>query len=162
VPAALQPCELPPDALLRRYMLAGAYTDCYRVDLPRAVTHADYVLAFYTTWLFRLERWILAALVRKPSTDEDVQQLALGNAETFAAWNVEARAPDQLLLTDFRGETRSWLMIAAQAGGTRLYFGSAVVPGADGKRIGPVYRLLLGFHKLYSRALLRAAAAGLR
>jgi hypothetical protein len=46
--------------------------------------------------------------------------------------------------------------------GTRLYFGSAVVPLRDAKtggtRMGPLFRALLGFHRLYSRVLLRAAA----
>jgi hypothetical protein len=45
--------------------------------------------------------------------------------------------------------------------GTSLYFGSAVVPVRSPKtgrtRLGPVFSALLGFHKLYSRVLLRAA-----
>ena len=68
-------------------------------------------------------------------------------------------------MSDFQGRTRSWLMVAgAQSGGldeTRLYFGSAVVPvvsAISGTRtLGVGFRLLLGFHKLYSRALLSAA-----
>jgi hypothetical protein len=43
-----------------------------------------------------------------------------------------------------------------------LYFGSAVVPvrGKSGRpAMGRQYRALLGFHKLYSQLLLRAAAA---
>jgi hypothetical protein len=99
--------------------------------------------------------------VRRPSTDEDARRLARDQAETFAAWSVEARAPDQLLLTDFQGNTRSWLMCEPQGTGTRLYFGSAVVPTARGAKLGLVYRALLGLHKLYSRALLRAAASRL-
>jgi len=49
--------------------------------------------------------------------------------------------------------------------GTRLYFGSAVVPrrsarsGREG--LGPLFSSLLGFHKLYSRLLLRAARSRL-
>ena len=53
----------------------------------------------------------------------------------------------------------------AETKGTRLYFGSAVVPvmnAATGKsEMGFVFKALLGFHKLYSRALLSAAAARL-
>ena len=67
--------------------------------------------AFYTTWLFRLERWILRLAVARPSTDEEAHQLARGEREAFAAWSVEARAPDQLLMCDFTGRTRSWLMV---------------------------------------------------
>ena len=120
--------------------------------------------AFYTTWLFRLERWILRLAVARPSTDEEALQLARGGRDSFAAWSVEARAPDQLLMCDFTGRTRSWLMVAPAAGttGTRLYFGSVVVPVRDPKTgemgLGPVHGPLIGFHKLYSRSLLGAAA----
>jgi hypothetical protein len=69
------------------------------------------------------------------------------------------------LLTDMTGRTRSWLMVAptgnGDSGGTQLYFGSAVVPVADlatgARRMGFVFGALLGFHKLYSRALLWSA-----
>jgi hypothetical protein len=158
--------ELPAAALLQRYREAGAYTDCWTLDIDRTIDFAQYVEAFYTTWVFKLERAILAAAVAKPSSDAQARELANGNAEAFAAWTVEARAPDQLLLCDYRGQTRSWLMLEALAPGRRLYFGSAVVPRVDArsgeKRLGPTYAALLGFHRLYSRVLLRAAAARLR
>lgn len=120
--------------------------------------------AFYTTWLFRLERWILRLLVARPSTDEEARQLARGERDGFAAWSVEARASDQLLMRDFTGRTRSWLMVSATDGsaGTRLYFGSVVVPLRDpktgGQSLGSVHGPLIGFHKVYSRLLLGAAA----
>jgi hypothetical protein len=122
------------------------------------------VTAFYTTWLFRLERWILRLAVARPSTDEQARQLARGERAAFAAWSVEARATDQLLMCDFTGRTRSWLMVAPAAGasGTRLYFGSVVIPVRDPNTgetgLGPVHGPLIGFHKIYSRMLLRAAA----
>lgn len=120
--------------------------------------------AFYTTWLFRIERWILRLAVVRPSTDEEALQLARGERDSFAAWSVEARAPDQLLMCDFTDRTRSWLMVAPASGkaGTRLYFGSVVVPVRDprsGERsLGPIHGPLIGFHKFYSRMLLGAAA----
>jgi hypothetical protein len=165
----IQACELPQNALLRHYRERGAYTDCYAVEIPQAVSHAEYVEAFYTTWVFRLERLILRLLVSRPSTDAGARQLALGERDEFAAWSVEARAPDQLLLADFVGRTKSWLMVekneAPGSSGTRLYFGSAVVPVRDRKTgrtsLGTVHAALLGFHKLYSRVLLRAARARL-
>lgn len=161
-------CPLPADALTRKYRKAGAYTDCYGTDLPRAVTHAEYVEAFYTTALFKLERWLLRVAVSRPSTDAEAHALARGERDAFAAWTVEARAPDQVLLRDFTGHTRSWLMVArAEApGGTRLYFGSVVVPERNARTgqtgMPATHRALLGFHKLYSRALLGAAARRLR
>jgi hypothetical protein len=157
--------KLPEGALLAQYARDGGYADCYVTDLPRVVTHADYVEAFYTTWLFKLERLILAWLVDKPSTDADAAALARAGRDDFAAWSVEARAGNQLLMCDFQSRTRSWLMVEPAPASTRLYFGSGIVPTIDpatgDKRMGPGFRLLLGFHQLYSRALLAAARARL-
>ena len=166
--SAVRPCDLPADALLRRYVGRG-YTDCWSVELDRRVTHAEYVEAFYTTWVFRLERWILAFGVSRPSTDDQARGLAHGHVDAFAAWTVEARAPDQLLMCDYVGRTRSWLMVSDgdAPGRVRLWFGSAVVAVAvddrqtGERRLGATYEALLGFHKLYSRILLRAARARL-
>ena len=155
--------SLPPGALLAAYHSAGHYyTDCYQTRIDARPSQAAYVEAFYTSWLFKLERRILA-LASMPSTDVEAAELAAGTREHFAAWRVEARTPEQLLLCDVQGRTRSWLMTeAADSGRTRLYFGSAVVPVVDRRsgesRLGATYSSLLGFHKLYSRALLRAAA----
>ncbi len=103
----------------------------------------------------------MLGLIGKSSNDADARRLAHGEAETFAAWSVEARAVDQLLLCDFQNRTRSWLMCEAREGeGTRLFFGSAVVPvgvGSGAGRLGFPFDALLGFHQLYSRVLLGGA-----
>jgi hypothetical protein len=146
--------------LLRRYADAGAYTDCYAADIAARVSFAAYVEAFYVGSAFRPERLVLG-LIGKSSNDADARRLAHGEAETFAAWSVEARAADQLLLCDFQNRTRSWLMCEAREGeGTRLYFGSAVVPvgvGSGAGRLGFPFDALLGFHQLYSCVLLGGA-----
>ena len=156
-------CDLPPGALLRRYQDSGAYADCYTIEVPRRVSHAEYVEAFYTTFVFKTERVLLSWLVSKPSTDMQAARLARGEVDSFAAWTVEARAAEQLLMADYVGRTKSWLMIAPSGdAATRLYFGSAVVPVHDESgqpRMGRSYSALLGFHKLYSRVLLQATAA---
>ena len=125
------------------------------------MSQADYVAAFYTTWLFKLERVILAALVNKPSTDDEARVLARGERDGFAAWSVEGRVGNQLLMCDYQSRTRSWLMVEPGAASTRLYFGSGIVPRIDRetgeKRMGPGFRALLGFHTMYSRALLAVA-----
>lgn len=160
-------CELPDGALLRRYCRLGGHADCYATTVARAVSHEAFVAAFYTTWVFRLERAILGAVAASPSTDDEARALGAGTADTFAAWRVEARDADQLLMCDVLGRTRSWLMTEtiAGGGGTRLYFGSAVVPivdlGTGRTRMGFSFRALLSFHHLYSQVLLRAAAARL-
>jgi hypothetical protein len=164
---SIQACELPDNALLRRYLSGGAYADCYVTEVARVISHAEYVEAFYTTAVFKLERLLLSWFVARPSTDVQAGELASGKRTSFAAWSVEARAPDQLLLSDFQGRTRSWLMSAPASNNqiTRLFFGSAVVPIVNRRtgeaRMGFAFRALLGFHKLYSRVLLRAAAARL-
>lgn len=151
-------------------MGAGAYADCYVTEVAQPVSHAEYVEAFYTTAVFKVERLLLKWLVSRPSTDLEARQLASGSRGSFAAWKVEGRGPDQLLLSDFTGRTRSWLMIAPVENsgappGTRLYFGSAVVPVASARSgkatLGFTFRSLLGFHKLYSLVLLLAARSRL-
>jgi hypothetical protein len=165
---SIRTCRLPESALLRRYQQGAGYADCYTTEIGRPVSQAEYVAAFYTTRLFKLERLVIARLLSRPSTDAEARGLASGVRDSFAAWHVEARAADQLLLCDLRGSTRSWLMsmpAAGRSGATRLFFGSAVVPVVDrrsGERgRGWAFRALLGFHKLYSRLLLRAAVARL-
>ena len=166
------PGDLPAEALLQSSRAAGAYTDCYVCEVEGAVSLSAFVEAFYTTRLFKLERFILRWLARRPATDADARRLAEGGASTFSAWRVEGRAANQLLLADFTGRTKSWLMVAPVMASsaterTRLYFGSAVVPlarrSAEGKpAMGFGFHALLGFHRLYSRLLLGAARSRLK
>ena len=155
--------ELPEEALLQRYKRDGSYTDCYFMDTPRDISMPEYIAGFYTTPLFKVERGILALVAGKRSSDEAARNLAQGHASTFAAWSVEDRSSNQLLLRDFLGRTRSWLMAEPQQSSTRLYFGSAVMPksrSAGGKTsFGFAFHALSGFHHLYTKALMRAAQA---
>jgi hypothetical protein len=156
---------VPDQALLSRYRERKAYTDCYILDVPHPASLTQYIEAFYTTPLFKLERFVLTVAVGKPSSDVEARLMARGESARFAAWTVEGRADDQILLCDYLGKTRSWLMCVAQPGGSRLYFGSAIVPkrvsAAGQVSLGVGFDLLLGFHRLYSRALLSAAASRL-
>ena len=169
--SAVQACEIPPHALLRRYLDGGGFADCYAVDVAGTVTQAAFVEAFYTSSLFKIERWILKVLAASPSTDAQARQLAAGELTEFAAWTVESQTPAQLLLADVSGRTRSWLMASPTASPpaaprTRLHFGSAVVPrrAAPGEApsLGWLFGSLLAFHRLYSRLLLRAASRRVR
>lgn len=167
---SIEACMLPDEALLKRYAQNGIYTDCYRTDTPRPVTHEQFVNAFYTTLIFKLERLILKLAVSKPSSDAQARQLANGSIDKFAAWEVEDRCDNQLLMSDFRGRTRSWLMVLPADSEnnriTQLYFGSAVIPVQNETTgrvsIGPGFRVLLGFHKAYSLVLLYAARSRLK
>ena len=163
---SVHPCPLPAGALLARYADAG-YVDCYTATVSRGVSHAEFVETFYTGAVFKLERWLLKLVVGRPSTDEQARELASGGRADFAAWRVEDRSPDQLLMCDIGGRTRSWLMVSADPVGnaTQLYFGSAVVPArrsSGGRpRMGMAFAALLRFHKIYSSVLLAAAHARL-
>lgn len=158
-PADVAAAALPADALLGRHVSAVSYTDCFVVTVPGRVTQTAYVEAFYTTALFKLERLALAVLLGRPSTDPQARRLATGEVSTFAAWTVEARETDQILLCDFLGASRSWLMSVVDdvTGATTLYFGTALVPRPGGARLGVGFRALIPFHRPYARALLRAA-----
>ena len=158
---------VPTNALLAKYTDSRTYTDCFATDIARTVSHAEFVEAFYTGRLFKLERLLLRVFLAKPSTDLQARQLAAGELNEFAAWTVEARAENQLLLCAVDRRTRSWLMVSTTdvPSGTRLYFGSALLLGrktgntSTGKpEMGFVFKALLGFHNFYSRALLSAAA----
>lgn len=162
----VQACVPPPTALTLEFRRPGDFVDCYVADIARDVALEDFVYAFYTCNLFRAERRVLRWLVNLPSTDAEARDIAAGRRDSFAAWRVEARRPDQLLLTDFRNRTRSWFGVApfcvdGAGSGTRLYFGSMVLGGGtnpDGTPGMPfAYRALIGFHRVYSRALLASA-----
>lgn len=158
---------LPATALLDRYRRELAYNDCYCTDCPGDISLVRYVEAFYTTGLFRLERFILKWVLNRPSTDAEAAGLVNGGYSRFAAWSVEARADNQILMCDFQNRTRSWLMTEtlnqadANSSFTRLYFGSAVVSvkaGGGGRpKMGFAFGALLGLHKLYSVLLLYSA-----
>lgn len=158
---SIHACALPAGALLQRYLRDGHYTDCFAVNFPGDVSLEKFVFAFYTGRVFRLERQILKWIAAKPSTDDDARGIATGAREDFAAWDLEARQQNQLLMTDFRGKTRSWFMVHALPDGlTRLYFGSAVIAGSS--RPSLAFRLLMPLHRHYSRILLGGARRALR
>jgi hypothetical protein len=166
--------RLADDALLKTYRGGlrperwERYGDCFSVTVDRAVNLAEFVFAFYTSPLFRIERWLLRALVGAPSSDSDAHALADGSAASFAVWYVGKRTATQLLMCDRYERTRSWFRVVSLDGGrTLLQFGSAIADDradraerAGGRALGGRFRLLLGFHVFYSQLLLHAAKIG--
>lgn len=153
------PTPVPDTSLLAAYAQQGAFTDCYQLTVPAAISLPQFIEAFYTTPLFKLERWILAKALKVPSTDEQAAQLAQAQTARFSAWKVEHRSPLEILLD--AGQTRSWLCVeplGSPQPATTLLFGSAVLPMRTGGRFGFAFHALLGFHRLYSKLLLSAAA----
>ena len=160
----------PPDALLvthrgRDPERWGAYHDCFRICVRGRVTLQQLVAAFYTSWLFRIERALLRVFLAIPSSDADAYALARGTRSTFSAWYVGARTATELLMCDRYEQTRSWFRVAPDGdGGTEVCFGSAVVGrrrANAGFVMSPSFRVFLGFHLLYSQLLLQAAARSL-
>lgn len=161
-------CPVADDSLLRTYRGGkhperwGHYGDCFSASVDRAVTLSEFVLAFYTSPVFRVERLILRILAGAASTDGEARALAEGRGESFAVWTVGARTVDQLLMCDRYGKTRSWFrVVPLAASGTVLQFGSAVAgrPRGDGAwGMSRTFGVLLGLHRMYSRALLKVAA----
>ncbi len=159
---------VPADALHAKYANHGGHADCYVTEIAREVAHAEFVEAFYTSWLFKLERFVLTWLVNKPSTDAEARALARGERDTFAAWFLESRAPDELLMHDYQDKTRSWFKVERIPGptaGTRLYFGTGIASITNrmtgARRLSVFFITLMGFHLVYSRALLAAARSRL-
>jgi hypothetical protein len=62
------------------------------------------VEAFYTTAIFKLERWLLARLLKLPSTDAEAARLAASALHAFAAWSVESRGAGRFRPEPDRGE----------------------------------------------------------
>jgi hypothetical protein len=163
---------VPQDALLRTFRGGahperwGRYADCFAVSIDRNVTLAQFVFAFYTSPLFLIERGLLRLLINAPSSRAGARAIADGTADKFAAWYVGQRTATQLLMCDRYERTRSWFRVEPESGGTRLQFGSAVAAKrrekTDAPRRPAAFNLLLSFHVLYSKALLRAAKANLR
>ncbi len=163
--------ELPLGAFLQTYKQSQSFTDCYVIQVSGHITQATFVEAFYSSALFKIERTLLHYLAKRPASNQDAASLASGGATQFSAWRVEAQDQHQLLLADFTGRTRSWLMAEAALDEngtqyTKLYFGSAVIPrnqtNSTTPKMGIAFNALLGFHKLYSRLLLRAAVGRMK
>ena len=157
---AVAEAQLAPGALLERYRTQGGHVDCYVAEVQRNVDLGQFITGFYTSRAFRPERWLLGALLGKRADDSDIAKLASGQTTRFSAWSVEDRRGDEILLCDFQSRTRSWLKVLPIEGGTRLHFGSAVVP-SETRADRLVFGALLGFHRWYSRTLLRSAVKNL-
>lgn len=151
---SIEKCSAPENTFLEKYLIDRNYVDCYVTTIDRQVSFSEFIFAFYTTWLFKVEAFILKYTVKKSSSDIEAKKLANAEVDKFAAWTVENRNQNEMLMCDFVGRTRSWFMIEKVEAKTKLYFGSAVVPKKRGEGLGFIFILLLGFHQIYSVLLL--------
>ena len=153
--AAPLAAPLPLDSLLARLRGAECYRDAFRVEVPRRVDLAAFLRAFYGSAVFTPERLALG-LIGRGAGRAEIEALAEGRTESFAAWTVEAREPAEILLRDFHNVTCSWLMADPGKHATTLWFGSGV---RKPERL--VVRVLVPLHRWYSRRLLAGAAGRL-
>ncbi len=160
----------PPEAALINGFASrpGFYTDCFVTRVPGQVDLQAFLHAFYSTPLFRLERWILRKALGVATSDTDLEALVAGESGSFAVWQLETRTEDQLVAKAVAGSdrTRSWFMVEPDDNGTRLYFGSVLEPGPQASagqppKLGMLFKLGIGPHRLYSRALLNGARKAL-
>lgn len=158
---SIEKCEVLLNSLVASFLEKG-YADSYRTEVDGHISMEDYVYKFYTSPLFKLERFILKWLVRKPSTDTQAKELLEGNSNKFAAWTLEDRGEHELLMRDMADRTRSWFMVnhlgTKENPKTQLYFGTGISPSPKRKNrkssIGFFFNALLPFHKVYSVLLL--------
>lgn len=151
---SIEKCSPPKNTFLEKYLIDGNYVDCYTTTIDKQVSFSEFIFAFYTTWLFKTEAFILTYTVRKPSSDVEAKKLANDEVDKFAAWTVESRSENEMLMCDFVGRTRSWFMVENDEDKTKLYFGSAVVPKKGSVNLDFGFRALLSFHQIYSVLLL--------
>jgi hypothetical protein len=168
---AVTKVELPEDALFNTYQ-GGLRPeswresgDCFAVSVDRVVSLAEFVFAFYTSPVFRIERLILGLLAAASSTDDQARRLAQGSETSFAVWRVGERTATQLLMCDRYERTRSlFRVLPLNEGSTLLQFGSAVASTSNPRRSTwarrSLFRLLMKFHVAYSQILLYAASRG--
>jgi hypothetical protein len=163
---------VPADALLTTFRGGvhpdrwGSYADCFAIIIDRKANLSEFVFAFYTSAVFRIERLVLHALIGTPSNQSDARALADGTAVEFAVWYVGERTATQLLMCDRYERTRSWFRAEPMPDGkTLLQFGSALASASvetRGAAPGGRFGALLRFHILYSQVLLHAATLNLR
>ena len=166
---SIKKCAIPETGLLQKYTnTTGCYTDCFTTDVPAFVSFDDFATSFFSSPIFKLERFLIKLTLGKPTTEQDVKDFVSGKSNDFAVWQVEERSENQLLLAVGKGQIRTWLMVEhvkADTDGTikqtNLYFGSAVLPKDQNGSMGMMFHALLGFHVLYSKILLWQAQRGL-
>ncbi len=157
---------LPAHAMLSRYADGTAsYTDCFAYDYAGPVDLENFLNAFFNSWVFRLERFILKAAARVTISDEDTANFAAARSDRMGLWTAQDRDESQVLTIVGQGPIHSWWMVEPKGERTRLYFGSAIRPmtAKDGsQRMNPAAKYGGLPHRIYARILLAVAARKLR
>ena len=150
VTAVLQPEH---SLISEQSVLEGYVTNCFSAEVSKVVDLSDLIEAFYKTPLFRLERLVLSLAPSGRLRDTDITALSKGQVDRISVWQVEARLDTQILLS--AGGAKSWLMVQPLDSGTRLYFGSVLVPRpskveGETPKVGWFLNSLIGARLIYS------------
>ena len=159
---------LPKSAFLNDYEhRAGVYTDCFQTELPQRRHSRELHQRIF-------QHMALSHRTHDPQHSREKASLrrryrAIGARHVkhnVRLAGFERRDADQILLEVPQTPIRTWLMRSSEGEKTQLYFGSAILPDAvdrNGNAKMPfLFHALLGFHKLYARALLFSAKRALR
>ncbi|QZD91391.1 hypothetical protein K3162_07340 [Qipengyuania xiapuensis] len=158
--------QLPPESLLARRRGPECYRDAFRASVTGEVSLGELITAFFSSRTFLTERMALH-LIGRGAGHAEIAALAAGRTQRFAAWEVEAREEEELLMHDFLDKTCCWLAVSSrgedgaldgplpvpETGRTYIWFGTAVREFE-----GPIVSRLRGAHRWYARHLLEAAA----
>jgi hypothetical protein len=133
------------------------YSDCFTITVPSRISLQQYVQAFFTCPVFRVERMLLPVA----TSDSEAEAISRGTSGRFGVWSVLERTDDELLATwsvdGYSMHGATWFRVIEVPGdATRLEFGSSVTP-SEGLWLLP----MMWFHVWYSRVLLRCTANNL-
>ncbi len=150
VTAVLQPEH---SLISEQSVLEGYVTNCLSGEVSKVVVLSDLIEAFYKTPLFRLGRLVLSLAPFGRLHDTDITALSKGRVDRIYVWQVEARLDTQILLS--AGGTKPWLMFQPLDSGTRLCFGSVLVPRpskveGETPKVGWFLNSLIGARLIYS------------
>ncbi|KAA0175468.1 hypothetical protein FNF27_03168 [Cafeteria roenbergensis] len=139
--------------------------DCFRLDVPGHVPIERFVHAFFTSWLFKLERLVLPVA----TTDSLAKDFAYSRVNEFAIWTAKERTDSELLATWAEEHSpatgATWMRVVHGKDDdgkpkTCLEFGSAIATG-DMPYQKAVMAVAMPLHLAYSGLLLGAAAGNI-
>lgn len=139
--------------------------DCFRLDVPGHVPIERFAHAFFTSWLFKLERLVLPVA----TTDDLAKDFAYSRVNEFAIWTAKERTDSELLAVWAEQHSpasgATWMRVVHGKDDegkpkTCLEFGSAIAPG-DMPYQKAVMAVAVPLHLAYSGLLLGAAAGNI-
>jgi hypothetical protein len=145
--------RIQPEGLLSKIEEAAQYKDAFDIPKPQTKENNElehYIRAFYTSPLFKLERFIIS-LTGNHVTDDYINNLRFKVGDKLILWEVIGRKDNEVLFRWKYGSANglTWLSVKDN----KLQFGSGV--GHDVNLVAAMA------HRLYSRLLIYSASKNL-